>query len=202
MDDNTECPYDSTKNRYIFYEHTDKYMEYEKNCPQENHYNQYEYKCKFQLSNDEKEQMNIITICKRFHCLLDKLFPLSTKHTNNNEYVDLEYLNYWLNYELHLKGSSICPKYFYQILKSMDNNDILSELSKNYGYIVNEEVKNMYSLYNLYYYYNEMNKDLNRDTPIEETVMVYANKCVDEYQKFEGHCSDTTTNFLYCFNCL
>ncbi|KMZ96420.1 hypothetical protein PVNG_05955 [Plasmodium vivax North Korean] len=50
-------------------------------------------------------------------------------------------------------------------------------------------------LYFLYDYYNLMIRDLKSDPPIEETIMKYANKCVEEYRKLDSHCSDKTTDF-------
>ncbi|SCA81905.1 Plasmodium vivax Vir protein, putative [Plasmodium vivax] len=74
-------------------------------------------------------------------------------------------------------------------------NKTLIKLRADGHHIEEEELNKMKLLYFLYNYYNLMIRDLKSDPPIEETIMKYANKCVEEYRKLDSHCSDKTTDF-------
>ncbi|SCO66074.1 Plasmodium vivax Vir protein/Plasmodium variant antigen protein Cir/Yir/Bir, putative [Plasmodium vivax] len=196
MDDNYSCFQDPKKNRYIFYEHTDKYMQYEKNCLKEEQYNQYGSKCE-SIGSAYAEQENIIsTICLKFHCLMNNIFNSKSSQYDQNELAHLEYLNYWLNYELYLNNAIICPKSFYQNMISLDkNNDIILKLRKNNNYIVNEEVRNMYALYHLYDKYVKMKEILMDYTPVENAFFSYARNIVEKYRELAKNCTQNK-NFL------
>ncbi|KMZ76957.1 hypothetical protein PVIIG_06355 [Plasmodium vivax India VII] len=185
-----------TNNFYIFYEHTDKYMQYEKNCPQKKQYNQYESICK-SIGSEYAGQENIVsTICLRFHCLMNNIFNSKSSQYDQNELAHLEYLNYWLNHELHLKNASICPKFFYQTMISMDrSNFILRKLRTNNSYIVKEEVRNMHALYHIYKNYVEMNEIVKNNTLIGNAFFSYANNIVEKYSELSKKCAQKN-NFL------
>ncbi|CAG9481161.1 Plasmodium vivax Vir protein/Plasmodium variant antigen protein Cir/Yir/Bir, putative [Plasmodium vivax] len=191
MDDNPLCSHDPTKNRYIFYEHTDKYMQYEKNCPQKKQYNQYESICK-SIGSEYAGQENIVsTICLRFHCLMYNILNSQSSQYDQNELAHLEYLNYWLNYELHLNKVNNCPKYFYQnmIIKDKDNV-LLPKLRANNSYILKEELSNMYALYHLYNKYVEMNEIVKSNTPVENAFFSYARNIVQKYKELAKKCTE------------
>ncbi|CAI7719101.1 Plasmodium vivax Vir protein, putative [Plasmodium vivax] len=196
MDDNPLCSHDPTKNRYIFYEHTDKYMQYEKNCPQKKQYNQYESICKSIGSEYAGQEKIISTICLKFHCLMYNILNSQPPEYSKNEHAHLEYLNYWLNHELHLKNASICPKFFYQTMISMDrSNFILRKLRTNNSYIVKEEVRNMHALYHIYKNYVEMNEIVKNNTLIGNAFFSYANNIVEKYSELSKKCAQKN-NFL------
>ncbi|KMZ81698.1 hypothetical protein PVIIG_05756 [Plasmodium vivax India VII] len=196
MDDNQLCYRGPTKNRYIFYEHTDKYMQYEKKCLQEKNYNKFGNKCK-SIGSEYAGQENIInTICLKFHCLMYNIFNSQFPEYDKNEHAHLEYLNYWLNHELHLKNIDICPEYFYQTMRSLDiNNDILRKLRTNNSYIVKEEVRNMHALYHIYKNYVEMNEIVKNNTLIGNAFFSYANNIVEKYSELSKKCAQKN-NFL------
>ncbi|CAI7718673.1 Plasmodium vivax Vir protein, putative [Plasmodium vivax] len=193
MDDNPLCSDEPAKNSYIFYEHTDKYVRYEKNCLKEEQYNQYVSKCESIGSAYAGQEKIISTICLKFHCLMYNILNSQPPEYNKNEHAHLEYLNYWLNRELHLKNASICPKFFYQTMISMDrSNFILRKLRTNNNYIVKEEVDNMYALYHLYDKYVKMKEILMDYTPVESTFFIYARNIVEKYNKLAKKCTQKT----------
>ncbi|KNA00820.1 variable surface protein Vir25g [Plasmodium vivax North Korean] len=171
-------------------------MQYEKNCLKEEQYNQYGSKCE-SIGSAYAEQENIIsTICLKFHCLMNNILNSQPPEYSKNEHAHLEYLNYWLNHELHLKNASICPKFFYQTMISMDrSNFILRKLRTNNSYIVKEEVRNMHALYHIYKNYVEMNEIVKNNTLIGNAFFSYANNIVEKYSELSKKCAQKN-NFL------
>ncbi|KMZ98413.1 hypothetical protein PVNG_04357 [Plasmodium vivax North Korean] len=178
---------------YIFYDHIEEYLSYDKLCDNKQECDQYKDFCDNVGPLSEGKENDLIFICTKLHCLIKKIF-ISTHLRNEDAY--LQYLNYWLNYEFYLKNIILCPTYFYgNMIIGESNNQTLRKLRTVGHYIDIEELKKMYSLYHLYDYYNEMNKVLKSDTPIEKTVMSYANKCVEVYRELDSHCYDEKSNF-------
>ncbi|KMZ88750.1 variable surface protein Vir25 [Plasmodium vivax Mauritania I] len=166
-------------------------MQYEKNCPQKKQYNQYESICK-SIGSEYAGQENIVsTICLRFHCLMYNILNSQSSQYDQNELAHLEYLNYWLNYELHLNKVNNCPKYFYQnmIIKDKDNV-LLPKLRANNSYILKEELSNMYALYHLYNKYVEMNEIVKSNTPVENAFFSYARNIVQKYKELAKKCTE------------
>ncbi|KMZ77202.1 variable surface protein Vir25 [Plasmodium vivax India VII] len=178
-------------------------MQYEKNCLQEKNYNQFGNKCKSIVSENDAQKKIINTICLIFHCLMHSIFNSQPSQYDKNEHAHLEYMNYWLNHELHSKNADICPEYFYQTLRSVDiHNVILPKLRTNNNYIVKEEADNMYALYHLYNKYVEMNEIVKSNTPFENTFFSYARNIVQKYKELAKKCTENNKflcNALYVF---
>ncbi|CAI7724078.1 PIR protein [Plasmodium vivax] len=198
---NFSCDEEPTGDMYIFYEHIDKYLKYGKFCINDNNCNQYRDKCEFKgLTFDGKENVQT-NICKRFKYLIYNILNEAHKHNYSIEKADGEYLNYWLNHEIHMKKANICPKNFYQNMKILDpKNTLLPKLRNYMYYIEDDDVNNMYLLYHLYNNYTEMNKIINNDIPNEETFMKYAKNCVEKYKELKANCSEETTHLSNALN--
>ncbi|SCA60505.1 VIR protein [Plasmodium vivax] len=195
------CDVNPKGDRYIFYEHIDKYLKYGNSCNNDNSFNRYGDKCEFEgLTYDGKEKVQT-NICQRFKCLIHNILNEAPKHNSSIEKADGEYLNYWLNHEIHLRGANICPKNFYQNMKIRDpKNTLLPKLRNYMYYIEDDDVNNMYLLYHLYNNYTEMNKIINSDVPKEETFMVYAKNCVEKYKELKAKCSEKNIHLSNALN--
>ncbi|GAB69755.1 hypothetical protein PCYB_005040, partial [Plasmodium cynomolgi strain B] len=163
-------------------------------CSQENDYNQYNNKCKFFVSADEKEKNKITIICLRFYCLMNNIFKLDSSPNTPIDHVHLEYLNYWLNYELHNNYADTYPKQLYRLMKANDsNNSILSKLNSKIKDIDVAEMKNMNWLFYLYREYFNIIKAITNDYAKEETFHGYPNPIPEEYKEFEEKCLKETS---------
>ncbi|SCA59693.1 hypothetical protein, conserved, partial [Plasmodium vivax] len=81
-------------------------------------------------------------------------------------------------------------------MRIMDKyNDVIPKLITNNNYIVNEEVRNMYALYHLYYKYIEMKEIVKKNTPIEDAFFSYARNIVKKYRELAKDCTQKK-NFL------
>ncbi|KMZ76994.1 hypothetical protein PVIIG_06144 [Plasmodium vivax India VII] len=195
------CEVNPTGDRYIFYEHIEKYLKYGTFCNNVSNFHRYGDKCEFEgLTYDGKEKVQT-NICQRFKCLIHNILNEAPKHNSSIEKADGEYLNYWLNHEIHLRGANICPKNFYQNMKIRDpKNTLLPKLRNYMYYIEDDDVNNMYLLYHLYNNYTEMNKIINNDIPNEETFMKYAKNCVKNYKELKSKCSEKNIHLSNALN--
>ncbi|KMZ94895.1 hypothetical protein PVMG_05506 [Plasmodium vivax Mauritania I] len=195
------CDVNPKGDRYIFYEHIDKYLKYGNSCNNDNSFNRYGDKCEFKgLTYDEKTDTNT-NICKRFKCLIHSILKEVPGHNSPIEEADGEYLNYWLNREIHLNNANICPINFYQHMKFLDPEDKLLLNLRNYMYYIeDDDIKNMNVLYLLYNNYKEMNKIINNDIPNEETFMKYAKNCVEKYKELKAKCSEKNIHLSNALN--
>ncbi|GAB69820.1 hypothetical protein PCYB_005690 [Plasmodium cynomolgi strain B] len=148
------CADDTVEDGYSFYEHIDKYLEYEKICLHDQKSKEYNYKCEsIGLDQYNKEDEKLSNICSRFHCLFDKLITSTIDQTNYNEKnAHFAYVKYWLIHELHKMYASIDDaKHFLKRMITADRvNETMRELNENWDNIDKDEMKNMYELFYLY----------------------------------------------------
>ncbi|CAG9480116.1 unnamed protein product [Plasmodium vivax] len=193
---NPSCDDGPIEERYSFYEHIEKYLQYNNYCIRNNPCNEYNDICRFDEWPLNDEVLKLTSICKRFHYLLDTLITSSTNPTDNNENAHLEYLNYWLNHELNLIDNLIEPKTLFQQirLRNVDNGK-LSKLNGKIIYIPQEEINNMNSLFYLYDDYINIKKYITGDNANEKLFHHYTKHCVDKYEPLEKNCLNKTTPF-------
>ncbi|KMZ86053.1 hypothetical protein PVBG_05452 [Plasmodium vivax Brazil I] len=189
------------RGNYIFYEHIDKYLKYEKFCIDDNNCDPYRDKCKFKKStSDEKSDIHT-NICKRFKYLIHNIFNVMPQHKSSNEEADGKYLIYWLNHEIHLRDANICPKSFYQIMRTLDPEDNLLPILRNYMYYIEEnEVNNMHNLFYIYQRYNDFKKIMDSENPNKDTAMKYIANCVGKYKELKAKSSEKTTYLSKALN--
>ncbi|KMZ95099.1 hypothetical protein PVMG_05971 [Plasmodium vivax Mauritania I] len=135
-------------------------------------------------------------ICSRFHYLIKKLLKLAPSQSYVDEKFHFEYLNYWINYELHKVKDNIDPKVFLQDMRVYDpRNPLLSKLNPKLSYIDEDEIKNMYSLFYLYKDYIYIKDSITGENANKEQFLRYTKHCVDKYQPLEKNCLNKTTSF-------
>ncbi|VVA00080.1 PIR protein [Plasmodium vivax] len=189
------CDFNPKGDKYIFYQNIDKYLKYGKFCNNVNNFHRYGGKCEFKgLTYDGKENVQT-DICKRFKCLIHNILKEVPEHNSPIEEADGEYLNYWLNREIHLNNANICPINFYQHMITMDTENKLRKLRNYMYYIEDDDVNNMNVLYLLYNNYKEMNEIIDSDVPTEKTFMTYAKNCVEKYKSLDIQCNRKHTDF-------
>ncbi|KMZ88905.1 hypothetical protein PVBG_05834 [Plasmodium vivax Brazil I] len=173
--------------KYKFFKNIDKYLPYYQFCYNNQDCDQYKSICDSVGSRLVGKTYELVNICARLHYLINKLFN-STK--SQDEETHLEYLNFWLNHELHTIDDNICPDNFCQLMRerNVENSTLMKLKSRSY-YINKEEVNNINSLYYLYYNYNEIKKILDETEPSQEPVERYAKHCVQKYKDLKAKCS-------------
>ncbi|SCA60004.1 VIR protein [Plasmodium vivax] len=199
---NFSCDEEPTGDMYIFYEHIDKYLKYGKFCINDNNCNQYRDKCEFKgLTFDGKENVQT-NICKRFKYLIYNILNEAHKHNYSIEKADGEYLNYWLNHEIHMKKANICPMSFYQLMRIRDSTDKLLLKLRSYMYYIEEnEVNNMNNLFYIYKHYSDFKNIMDSDNYVpKETAMKYIENCVEKYKELKSKCSKETTHLSNALN--
>ncbi|GAB69966.1 CYIR protein, partial [Plasmodium cynomolgi strain B] len=183
---NLSCTDGLIDERYSFYKHIDEYLQYEKNCPQGNHYNQYENKCKLGISYDDREENIISAICLRFYCLMYNILKSDSSQYTRNEHIHLEYLKYWLNYELHNKIADTYPILFHKYMKiNNPSNPLVLKLDKIWDNIDDDELENMNLLF--YFYINciYIIKSATKVDANDSFAVKDDNHCVQKYQELE-----------------
>ncbi|GAB70077.1 hypothetical protein PCYB_008260, partial [Plasmodium cynomolgi strain B] len=177
---------------HSFHEHIETYLEYERLCNHDEICKKNKQECILDKLQFTEKYDEVTCICERFYCLLDKLF---TPSINNNENAHLEYLKYWLNYELR-EIDDTYPKAFHQNLKTNYNtNDTLKKLDGKWDKIDKDEEKNMNLLF--YFYTNCIHiiKSTNKVDANKSFAMKNANHCVQKYQELEKICPNNTKPF-------
>ncbi|SCA59688.1 VIR protein [Plasmodium vivax] len=194
------CDFNPKGDKYIFYQNIDKYLKYGNFCNNVNNFHRYGGKCEFKgLTYDGKENVQT-DICKRFKCLIHNILKEVPEHNSPIEEADGEYLNYWLNREIHLNNANICPINFYQHMITMDTENKLRKLRNYMYYIEDDDVNNMYLLYHLYNNYKEMNDIIKSEIPNKETFMKYAKNCVNIYKSLDIQCNGKHKDFCKHLN--
>ncbi|VUZ99533.1 PIR protein [Plasmodium vivax] len=186
--DSSFCYTEHRGDKYKFFENIDEYLHYYKFCYNNNdECNQYKSICGSVGSLLEEKKYELINICARLHYLINKLFN-STQ--SQDEETHLVYLNFWLNHELHTIDDNICPDNFCQLMRerNVENSTLMKLKSRSY-YINKKEVKNINSLYYLYYNYNEIKKALVNPDSSQELVKKYIKYCVEKYEGLKAKCS-------------
>ncbi|GAB70062.1 hypothetical protein PCYB_008110, partial [Plasmodium cynomolgi strain B] len=176
---------------YRFYEHIDTYLEYERICCDDENCQIYNKKCESIVPEDYDNEDKLLIICSKFHCLIEKLLKLTP---SQDEKFHLEYLNYWLNYELNKIYAQTYPVAFYKNVKSKDNkNNILKRLDGKLCDIDENEMKNMNWLFYLYReYFNFIKANVKPDA-IKGNFKLYSNPKPDKYKEFEAKCLNVTS---------
>ncbi|GAB70009.1 hypothetical protein PCYB_007580, partial [Plasmodium cynomolgi strain B] len=179
---------------YGFYEHIDEYLEYEEFCNVVNNYYTYNKECKSIGSEDDATQERV-NICKRFHCLLEKIRKSTSTPSNTTKYAYLAYLSSWLNYELLNKYAEIDAKNLLGLMITVDTDNrlFLNGLRKCMYDMEDNDVKNMNDLYLLYNNYKKMNEIIKSNIPNNITFMEYSNDLADKYNEFEEKCLKETS---------
>ncbi|KMZ84000.1 hypothetical protein PVBG_06405, partial [Plasmodium vivax Brazil I] len=195
------CDDTPTGDMYIFYKHIDKYLKYGKICTSGNKCDRYKDKCGFKgITPDEKAHIHT-NICKRFKYLIYNILNEAPEHNPSIEKADGEYLNYWLNHEIHMQKANICPKDLLQHMRTLDPHDKLLPKLRNYMYYIeDDDVNNMYLLYHLYNNYKEMNDIIKSEIPNKETFMKYAKNCVNIYKSLDIQCNGKHKDFCKHLN--
>ncbi|KMZ89783.1 hypothetical protein PVMG_06221 [Plasmodium vivax Mauritania I] len=135
-------------------------------------------------------------ICSRFHYLIKKLLKLEPSQSDIDEKFHLEYLNYWLNYELYRVNDNIHPKVFLQDMRVNDpGNRLLNKLNGKLSYIDEDEIKNMHELFYLYRDYNYIINATTGHDVNEDQFKHYTKHCVDKYKPLEEKCLKEWTSF-------
>ncbi|KMZ94649.1 hypothetical protein PVMG_02538 [Plasmodium vivax Mauritania I] len=173
---------------YKFFKNIDKYLPYYQFCYNNQDCDQYKSICGSVGSRLVGKTYELVNICARLHYLINKLFN-STK--SQDEETHLEYLNFWLNHELHTIDDNICPDNFCQLMRISDvKNSALSNLKSKSYYINKDEVNNINLLYHLYYNYNEIKNILMDTEQSQNLVKHYAKYCVEKYRDLKAKCSE------------
>ncbi|VUZ99873.1 PIR protein [Plasmodium vivax] len=190
------CTDDTVEDGYTFYEHISEYLPYETFCINDEQCDQYKTVCKSIGSKIYGMEEKRAKICSRFHYLIEKLLKLEPSQSDIDEKFHLEYLNYWLNYELYRVNDNIEPKAFHQNMKSNNpRNTLLSKLNQKLSNIDEDEVKNMHELFYLYKNYINIKNSITGDNPSEAQFQHYTKHCVKKYQELEGICLKVRTSF-------
>ncbi|VUZ99998.1 PIR protein [Plasmodium vivax] len=193
---NSSCIADPADDKYSFYEYIDKYLEYERFCYHDKKCNKYNEKCKLIGSIFYGMEEKRANICSGFHFLIEELLKLSPLKSDIDEKYHLEFLNYWLNYELYNKDANIGPKEFHQNMKVNDpKNQLLDKLNGKLSYIDEDETNDMYWLFYLYKDYINIKNSVTGENPSENLFHSYTKHCVDKYQELEDKCLNKTTPF-------
>ncbi|GAB69786.1 hypothetical protein PCYB_005350, partial [Plasmodium cynomolgi strain B] len=184
-----------------FHKHIHEYIKYEEYCLQRENYNEYANKCKLLELVDENEETKVNTICLRFQCLMNYILKQYFSQNTQIKHVHLEYLNYWLNNELHNNYADIFPKELYQHMKVHDtSNTLLSNLDSILSNMNDDEIKNM-SL--LFYLYRDCVHIVNVTTGYvvnESFAMKNEKHCADKYKELEQKCpNEKTASFCKAF---
>ncbi|KMZ89375.1 hypothetical protein PVBG_05971 [Plasmodium vivax Brazil I] len=198
---NFSCDDKPTGDMYIFYENIHKYLKYDNFCINGKNCDQYGDKCEFKgLTYDGKEEVQT-NICKRFKYLIYNILNEAPENNSSIEKTDGEYLNYWLNREIHKNNANICPKDLLQHMITRDTKNTSLRQSKNYMYYIEEnEVNNMYNLFYIYKSYNDFKKIMDSEYPPEETAMKYIDNCVKKYKELKAKYSEKNTHLSNALN--
>ncbi|KMZ89648.1 hypothetical protein PVMG_05933 [Plasmodium vivax Mauritania I] len=172
---------------YQFFKNIDKYLPYHQFC-NKHECDQYKDKCDLVGSLIVGKKNELIDICARLHHLINQLLNSTQSQV---EETHLEYLNFWLNHELHKIDDKICPDTFCQLMRARNTqNRALGKLKSHSYYINKEEVNNINLLYYIYYNYNEIEKILDNTEASQEPVNSYAKYCVEKYRELRAKCSE------------
>ncbi|SBT32572.1 PIR Superfamily Protein [Plasmodium ovale wallikeri] len=181
---------------YEFFKCIDKYMIHEDLAEEKGISESSGVDCSFINDIVSDKNHELIEVCKKFVYLAESINNknICTTYDDNN---DFDYLNYWLNKQIYkIETSNTCSKFFYQNLRSKNNEKTyLRNFSSNMYDIEENELKDMNILYTLYKYFKEIKEIINNGNSYKEDIIDHANKCVVEYKKFNQKCTEYKTNF-------
>ncbi|GAB69720.1 hypothetical protein PCYB_004690 [Plasmodium cynomolgi strain B] len=181
--DDISCIHDTVEDEYSFYEHIDKYLEYEGSYNPDRNYNIYNEIC-------ASIGLNLYI---NFHCLIEEI--IKTTSTLNNT-SDMAYINYWINYELYKINANIYPISLHRNMKITDSiNDTLRELDGKLACIKREELINMKELFDLYRNCIHIINATTGHVVNEEFLKHEIKQCVDKHQKIEENCPKNMAPF-------
>ncbi|GAB69858.1 hypothetical protein PCYB_006070, partial [Plasmodium cynomolgi strain B] len=176
--------------KYSFYEQIDKYLKYEKDCCHDQNCKINNEKCESIDLKDYDNEEELHNICSRFYCLIEKIIKPTSTSNNTTEYVEFEYLNYWLNHELRNINANIDnPKHLLNLMRSQNSqNESLRKLKEKWDKIHKDKMEYMYELFDLYrnciFFINTTTTHAVNDYPFKHGT----NQCVDKYKKLENKC--------------
>ncbi|SBT73081.1 PIR protein [Plasmodium ovale] len=189
------CTY-QIKEKYEFFKHIDKYIDYEVLAEKNGIRESSDLVCNFDEYNYVENYLTLCDTCKKFIYLVDLLLNGGASINSNENHV-IEYLNYSFNDKLNkIDPENICKKEFFQVLWSQNiGKSNLRKLRSGIYDIAENELKRLNTLYNLYKNFKELNKIINGNNPNEEDWLRYATQCIEEYKKVKDECYLQETQF-------
>ncbi|SCA83703.1 Plasmodium vivax Vir protein, putative [Plasmodium vivax] len=198
--DSNFCYKDDNRDRYTFYKHIDKYLQYDSFCIKDTKCHKYKGSCNF-FGTAIHGYENLIDICAKFKYLINDILETTQSTDSILDEFHFEYINYWLNDQLNINNQIICPKDFLQHMRTKDNrNKTLRKLDRKLDYIERDELKNMKALFYMYKHYYAIKDVIAEYYPIESSAMSYANNCVEKYRELKVNCTDVSTPFCKALN--
>ncbi|SBT56183.1 PIR Superfamily Protein [Plasmodium ovale wallikeri] len=190
------CITEPYKKKYDYLVYIDVYIKNHELAEKNGDNNIYEIDYNFINNFNDTKFHELRKMCNIFIYLVDALFKRNGGDTFNDDY-DFDYLNYWLNAQIHeIDPENICKKIFFQHLMSKVNgNQYLRKLRSSIYDIEENVLNNMNSIYTLYKFYNEIKKIINGEVPNKENIINIANNCVLEYKKIKDACPPNDTHF-------
>ncbi|SBT83517.1 PIR protein, partial [Plasmodium ovale] len=186
---------------YDFFKCIDKYMIYEDLTEEKGISESSDVDCSFIYDIATDKHRELMEVCKKFVYLAESIYNKNICTTSNDNN-DVDYLNYWLNKQIYkIETSNTCSKFFYQNLRSKNNEKTYLRNFSSYMYgIVENEYNNMNTLYTLYKTYHEINNIINSSNTSKQEIIEKARKCVNEYKKVENMCHENESKFCETLN--